>query len=448
MASQEFLTSNPTVTLDSRVPLAKRMAPQSLDELVGQEDLLSEGSLLRRMIEADRLSSIILYGPPGTGKTSIATVIAKQAKLKFVPINAVQSGVAELKQIIEESQNPILTPEGRRLLFIDEIHRFNKAQQDLLLPHVENGTLILIGATTENPFFEVNKALISRSTVFQLKPLSSAKILDLLKRALKEPERGLGQYAVELSPGSLELLAEASDGDARQALNALELAVVTAKIREDGRLHLSSADFAESLQKRSLLYDKDGESHYDCISALIKSIRGSDPDASLYYLARLIESGETIEFISRRLVISAAEDIGLANPNALMVAMSAAQAASFVGLPEARIPLAEAVIFLACSPKSNSAYLGINQALALLEKTGPKPIPMHLKNPVTKGMSELGYGKGYLYPHDYPHHLVEQTYLPDELEGAVFYQAQTEGYESKLAKFLNEKNAFLKAKSE
>ncbi len=423
----------------SEQPLAYRMAPRHLDEVVGQADLLAPGKLFRRMIEADRLRSIILWGPPGTGKTSLARVIAAKSDMKFIKINAVTSGVADLKAIIADAQNLLLTPQGRVLLFIDEIHRFNKAQQDLLLPQVEDGTLVLIGATTENPFFEVNKALISRSTVFQLESLSTADVLTLLERARDDKERGLGQLPLRFEEACLESLADLSNGDARQALNALELAALTTPAGEDGFIDISIKTMAECIQNRSLAFDAKGDAHYDNISAFIKSMRGSDPDATVFYLARALHGGEDIEFLARRIVIAAAEDVGMANPVALQVAMACYDAVRVLGMPEARIPLSEAAIMVATSPKSNSAYVAIDKALEDVRKRRTGEIPMHLRNPVAEGLSKLGYGEGYKYPHDYPGNIVAQQYLPDEILGTVYYEPSANGYEGKIKTWLDEK---------
>lgn len=425
----------------SEQPLAFRMAPRRLEEVVGQQDLLAPGKLFRRMIEADRLRSIILWGPPGTGKTSLARVIAARSNMKFVKVNAVTSGVAELKGIISDAQNLLLTPQGRVLLFIDEIHRFNKAQQDLLLPQVEDGTLVLIGATTENPFFEVNKALISRSTVFQLQALSTADILILLERAVADPVNGLGRLPLRFEEDCLPRLADLSNGDARQALNALELAALTTPVGEDGAIHISLETIAECIQNRSLAFDSTGESHYDNISAFIKSMRGSDPDAAVFYMARALHGGEDIEFIARRILVAAAEDVGMANPVALQVAMACYDAVRVLGMPEARIPLAEAAIMVATSPKSNAAYVAIDAALDDVRKRRTGDIPLHLRNPVAAGLAKLGYGKGYKYPHDYPGHIVAQQYLPDEIVGTVYYEPSANGYEGKIKTWLEEKRS-------
>lgn len=411
-------------------PLAYRMAPASVEQYVGQSHLLAPGKLLRRMIDGDKLSSIILFGPPGNGKSSLAKVIAATTKLPFKRLNAVTAGVTDIKQIITDAANPLLTPEGQVILFIDEIHRFNKLQQDALLPSVEAGLVILIGATTENPYFEVNKALISRATVFQLFPLSETDILTILRRSLTS-ERGLAAWQAEVEETALQFIANHCNGDARIALNALELAVCSTQPDAAGTLHVTVNDVAESMQRRSTAFDATGEGHYDTISALIKSMRGSDPDATAYYLALALHGGEDIEFLARRLVICAAEDVGLANPSVLTVAVSAYQAAVAVGMPEARIPLAEAALLIATSPKSNTAYAAINAALKCVENERTGIIPMHLRNAPIKDMTKLGYSQGYLYPHDFPGGYVEQQYLPDELKNRIFYEPGNNGYEGK-----------------
>lgn len=419
-----------------REPLAYKMAPQTLAEYVGQKHILGEGKMLRRMIQADQISSMILFGPPGVGKTSLARVIAKQTNTPFRQLNAVTAGVQDIKRIVEEASNPLFTSAGKIILFIDEIHRFNKLQQDALLPSVEEGHIVLIGATTENPFFAVNKALVSRSTVFQLQALTTEEILCVLQQALKDKERGLGELEVICRPEALQFWANYANGDARIALNALELAVYSTLAEKGGvlsgtplKIDLQIAE--DCLQKRSTAFDADGEGHYDTISALIKSMRGSDPDAALYYLALALHGGEDIAFLGRRIVICAAEDIGLANPAALQVAMAAYQAAVTVGMPEARIVLAEAVVMLATSPKSNAAYVGINEALSYVEKNRAGTIPLHLRNAPVQGMEELGYHIGYQYPHDFPHHYVNQAYLPPEIQGQTFYRPSDEGYEGR-----------------
>ncbi len=420
----------------SRQPLAFRMAPRTLNEYVGQEHILGKGKMLRRMIEADRLSSIILFGPPGTGKTSLARVIAQTTQASFVMLNAVTSGVADIKRVIADSQNPLLTPSGKTVLFVDEIHRFNKAQQDALLPSVEDGTLILVGATTENPYFEVNKALISRSTVFALKPLETGQIRQIILQALADHDRGLGHFPVSWAEQAMEFLCDIANGDARIALNALELAVVTTPPGPDGVILLSKDILADCAQKRSIAYDATGESHYDNISAFIKSMRGSDPDATVFYLARALHGGEDIEFLARRILICAAEDVGLANPQMIQVAMAAYQGAMAVGMPEARILLSEAALAVATSPKSNAAYLAIDQALDDVNNRRTGEVPMHLRNAPAKGMSDLGYGQGYKYAHDYPGHIVDQDYLPAEILGTVYYEPTQNGYEAKITEWL------------
>jgi len=417
-------------------PLAYRMSPRNIQDFVGQKHILSKGKMLYRMIETDMLSSVIFYGPPGTGKTSIAKVIANATKSNFSKLNAVNSGVADIKQIVNETQNTFLNTSGRTVLFVDEIHRFNKAQQDALLPYVENGTIILIGATTENPFFEVNKALISRSTVFMLEPLTSEDVKEVLKRALTDEERGFGKINVKISEEALDFLAEASSGDARMALNGLELAVLSTDLDADGALNINVDTITECVQKKAVRFDKSGEGHYDNISAFIKSMRGSNPDAAVFYLARALYAGEDPVFLARRIVICAAEDVGMANPSALNVAVSAATAAKMIGMPEARILLSEAAIYVATSPKSNSAYEAIGKALQDIETKNTGEVPMHLRNAVTSGMGALGYGKGYKYAHDYEGNYVKQQFLPDEMEGTVYYDPSDNGYEGKIKDFV------------
>ena len=401
-------------------PLAFRMRPKTLDEFVGQEHILGKDKLLYRTIKADRLSSIILWGPPGCGKTSLAKVISETTKYKFTKINAVTAGVGDIKNAIADAENPLLNPSGKCILFIDEIHRFNKLQQDALLPYVENGTVILIGATTENPYFEVNKALISRSMVIKLEPLKKENIIQILKNALKSPE-GLGMYNIKISDETIEKIAEVSGGDVRTALNGLEIAVLTTNMNKDGVIEITNEIAKESLNKRKAVFDKNGDSHYDNISAFIKSMRGSDPDATIFYLARALNGGEDPVFLARRIVIQASEDVGLANPNALVVATSAMQAVTMVGMPEARIILAEAALYVANSKKSNASYNAINKALEDVSTKDTGTIPMHIRNAPASGMEEFGYGEGYKYPHDYPGHYVEQQYLPDKMLGTKYF---------------------------
>ena len=376
--------------------------------------------ILYRTIKADRLSSIILFGPPGCGKTSLARVISEKTKYKFYKINAVTAGVADIKKVIEETKNFMLNPTGKAILFIDEIHRFNKLQQDALLPFVENGTVILIGATTENPYFEVNKALISRSMVIKLNPLTEENIYQILKNALERKD-GLVEYKIKIDDETLKKLAVIANGDVRTALNGLEVATLTTPISEDGYIHLTDDVIKNSVQSRKAIFDKNGEEHYDNISAFIKSMRGSDPDATIFYLARALNGGEDPMFLARRIVICASEDVGMANPNALVVATSAMQAVHMIGMPEARILLSEAAVYVATSPKSNATYMGINKALEDVQTKDTGEIPMHIRNAPIEQMKELGYHEGYLYPHDFPGHYVEQQYLPDKMLGTKYY---------------------------
>ena len=406
--------------MDMSKPLAYRMSPKTLDDYVGQEHILGKDKILYRTIKADRLSSIILWGPPGCGKTSLARVISNTTKCKFLKINAVTSGISDIKNAVETAQNALLNPSGKCILFIDEIHRFNKLQQDALLPYVENGTIILIGATTENPYFEVNKALISRSMVFHLQPLKDEDIFKVLKKSLTS-EDGLGSYNIKIEDETLKKLAITSGGDVRTALNGLEVAVLTTQIDSNGIINITDDILKECVQIRKAVFDKKGDSHYDNISAFIKSMRGSDVDAALFYLARALNAGEDPVFMARRIVIAAAEDVGMANPNALVVATSAMQAVTMVGMPEARIILAEATVYVATSKKSNAAYLGIDKALADVANKDTGTIPMHIRNAPAEGMSKEGYGVGYKYPHDYPNHWVEQQYLPDKMLGTKYY---------------------------
>ncbi len=406
--------------MDMSKPLAYRMMPKTLEEYVGQEHILGKDKILYRTIKADRLSSIILWGPPGCGKTSLARVISNTTKTKFYKINAVTSGVADIKKIIEETQNLLLNPAGRCILFIDEIHRFNKLQQDALLPFVENGTVILIGATTENPYFEVNKALISRSMVCKLEPLTIDDVFKVLKNAL-EREEGLKNFNVKIEDSTLRKIAETSGGDVRNALNGLEVAVLTTKMDANGIINITDEIAKACVQNRKVIFDKNGDSHYDNISAFIKSMRGSDPDAAIFYLARAIAGGEDPMFLARRIVIAASEDVGMANPNALVVANAAMQAVNMVGMPEGRIILAEAAVYVATSKKSNASYLAINKAIEDVNTKETGEIPMHIRNAPVEDMQNFGYSNGYKYPHDYPGHVVDQQYLPDEMLGTKYY---------------------------
>ena len=401
-------------------PLAYKMMPESIEEYVGQEHILGKDKMLYRLIKSDKLSSIILWGPPGCGKTSLAKVIANTTKHKFMQINAVTAGVADIKQVVAETENIMLNPSGRVVLFVDEIHRFSKLQQDALLPCVENGTVILIGATTENPYFEVNKALLSRSTVFKLELLKIEDISQIIKNALNNP-KGLGEYSIKIDDDVIYHLANLSNGDVRTALTGLEIAVSTTDMLADGSIEITKEIIDESIQRKIIQFDKNGDSHYDNISAFIKSMRGSDVDATLFYLARAIHGGEDPMFLARRIAICAAEDVGLGNPNALVVANSAMQAVHMIGMPEARIILAEAAVYVAKSPKSNSVYLAIDKALEDVANNDTGTIPMHIRNAPVEGMNEHGYGVGYKYPHDFENHKVDQQYLPDKVKDKHYY---------------------------
>ena len=397
------------------------MKPKSLSEFFGQEDIVGENKLLYRLIKADKLTSAIFWGPPGCGKTSLARVVANTTKNKFVTLNATTAGVADIKKVVEEAQNIFTNPTGKVILFIDEIHRFNKLQQDALLPHVEKGTVILIGATTENPYFSVNKALISRSTVFKFKELESEDILKVLKNCLNDKEKGLGNYNLDVREDALLYLSKNSNGDVRSAMNALELAVLTTDMNEDGVIVIDKQVILDCIGQKKSIYDKSDDSHYDVISAFIKSMRGSDPDATLHYLARMLEGGEDPMFIARRIVIQAAEDVGLANNEALQVAVAAMNAVHQIGMPEAKLPLAQAALVVALSPKSNTSYLGINMAIADIATKDIGQVPMHLRNSVAQGMEEFGYGVDYKYPHDFENAKVEQQYMPDKLIGTKYF---------------------------
>lgn len=424
------------VMLERKEPLAYRMSPRNIEEFVGQEHITGKGKMLYRMIKADRITSIILYGPPGTGKTSLARIIAATTKSNFEKLNAVTAGVADIKRIVADTQNLLLNPKGKTVLFIDEIHRFNKSQQDALLPYVENGTIVMIGATTENPFFEVNKALISRSSVFMLKPLTEKHIASIIKVAVSDKERGLGCYDLSIDEDAVEYLASVSNGDARIALNAMELAAVTSELGPGGKIHIEISTIEECVQKKSITFDKSGEAHYDNISAFIKSMRGSDPDAAVFYLARALYAGEDPEFLARRIMICASEDVGMANPNVLQVAVAASEAVRMVGMPEALLLLSHAAIMTATSPKSNSCKTAIYNAMHDIETKRTGEVPMHLRNAPIKGMEELGYGKGYKYAHDYPGNIVRQEYLPEEMAGTIYYEPSSNGYEAKIKDWL------------
>lgn len=417
-------------------PLASRLRPSTLEEVVGQQHIIGKDKLLYRAIIADKLSSIIFYGPPGTGKTTLAKVIAHTTSAEFKQINATAAGKKDMEEVITQAKNNQGMYGKRTILFIDEIHRFNKGQQDYLLPFVEDGTIILIGATTENPYFEVNGALLSRSIIFELKSLNKEDIKTLLLRAVSDKEKGMGIYDAVIDEDALEFLSDVSNGDARAALTAIELGVLTTPRAADGHIHITLDVAQECIQKRVVKYDKTGDNHYDTISAFIKSMRGTDPDAAIYYLARMLYAGEDIKFIARRIMICAAEDVGNADPNALTVAVSAAQAVERIGMPEARIILAEAVTYVASAPKSNAAYGAIDRALETVKNTKTAPIPTHLQDAHYKGSEKLGHGAGYKYAHNYPNHYVKQQYLPDGMEHMKFYEPTENGYEKQISDWL------------
>lgn len=419
-------------TMKKEAPLASRLRPRTLDEVVGQQHIIGKDKLLYRAIKADKLGSLIFYGPPGTGKTTLAKVIANTTSADFKQINATVAGKKDMEEIVAAAKDSRGMYGRRTILFVDEIHRFNKGQQDYLLPFVEDGTLILIGATTENPYFEVNSALISRSRIFELKLLERQDILELIRRAVTDVERGMGTYDAVIEPDAAQFLADAANGDARAALNAVELGVLTTERSPDGKIHIDLTAAQECIQKRAVRYDKDGDSHYDTISAFIKSMRGSDPDAAVYYLARMIYAGEDIKFIARRIMICAAEDVGNADPQALTVAVSAAQAAERIGLPEAQIILSQAVTYVACAPKSNAACCAILDAMEAVKTARAMPVPVHLQDRHYKGAGALGHGEGYLYAHDYPKHYVHQQYLPEGMEDRIFYRPSDNGYEKQI----------------
>ncbi len=421
-------------TLEKESPLASRMRPATLDEVVGQEHIIGKDKLLYRAIKADKLGSVIFYGPPGTGKTTLARVIANTTSAEFTQLNATTAGKKDMEDVVKAAKDRLGMFGKRTILFVDEIHRFNKGQQDYLLPFVEDGTLVLIGATTENPYFEVNGALISRSIIFELKPLGKEDIKKLLLRAVTDTKKGLGSYQAVLEEDALEFLADISGGDARAALNALELGVLTTARSGDGKIHIDLETASECIQKRVVRYDKTGDQHYDTISAFIKSMRGSDPDAAIYYLAKMLYAGEDIRFISRRIMICAAEDVGMADPQALVVASAAAQAVERIGMPEAQIILAEAVAYVACAPKSNASYMALNEAMESVRQK-KTTVPPHLQDAHYKGAAKLGHGLGYKYAHDYPNHYVDQQYLPAELEGERFYHPTENGYERQVREY-------------
>ena len=421
-----------STNMEKESPLAARMRPRTLEEVVGQEHIIGKDKLLYRAIKADKISSVIFYGPPGTGKTTLAKVIANTTSAEFTQINATIAGKKDMEEVVNKAKDLQGMYGKRTILFIDEIHRFNKSQQDYLLPFVEDGTVVLIGATTENPYFEVNSALISRSIIFELKPIPREAIEELLKKAVYDKDRGMGSYDAVIEQDALEFLADISGGDARHALNAIELGILTTNRSEDGKIHLTLDVAQECIQKRAVRYDKNGDNHYDTISAFIKSMRGSDPDAAVYYLARMLYAGESITFIARRIMICAAEDVGNADPQALVVATNASMAVERIGMPEAQIILAQAATYVATAPKSNASCNAIFEAFAEVEKSGNLPIPTHLQDAHYKGAAKLGHGTGYKYSHDYPNHYCEQQYLPYELSGREFYAPDGNGYEIKI----------------
>ena len=421
--------------LKKDAPLAARMRPERLEEVVGQQHIIGKGKMLYRAIMADKLSSVIFYGPAGTGKTTLASVIAHTSSSEFVQINATSAGKKDMEAAVEEAKQRLAMYQRRTIMFIDEIHRFNKAQQDYLLPFVEDGTIILIGATTENPYFEVNGALLSRSIIFELKPLEKDDIKTLLKRAVDDSEKGMGGYNVQIDDDALDFLADMAGGDARAALNALELGVLTTPLNSDGKIHINLDIASECIQKRVIKYDRDGDQHYDVISAFIKSMRGSDPDAAVYYLAKMLSAGEDIKFIARRIMICASEDVGNADPQALQVAVSAALAVERLGMPEARIPLSQAAIYVACAPKSNASYMAVDSAMSNVNKV-KTTVPVHLRDAHYGGAEKLGHGIDYKYAHNYPNHYVKQQYMPDEILGERFYEPDGNGYEKIINEYL------------
>lgn len=424
-------------TQKEEAPLASRLRPEQLEDVVGQEHIIGKDKLLYRAIKADKLSSIIFYGPPGTGKTTLAKVIAHTTSADFKQMNATVAGKKDMEQVVAEAKTNLAGYQRKTILFVDEIHRFNKAQQDYLLPFVEDGTVILIGATTENPYFEVNSALLSRSRIFELKPLSKENILTLIHRAVSDREKGMGAFRAAIDEDAADFLADVAGGDARAALNAIELAVLTTDRGADGLIHIDLAVAQECIQKRAVKYDKDGDNHYDTISAFIKSMRGSDPDAAVYYLARMLYAGEDIKFIARRIMICASEDVGNADPMALVVATNASLAIERIGMPEAQIILAQACSYVACAPKSNSAVMSISDAMAEVERSGNAPIPPYLQDAHYGGHEALGRGIGYRYAHDYPNNWVNQQYLPDAVKDKTFYHLSDNGYEAKIKEYFH-----------
>ena len=426
---------------EKEAPLASRLRPSVLEEVAGQQHIIGKDKLLYRAIQADKLSSVIFYGPPGTGKTTLAKVIANTTSAEFTQINATSAGKKDMEEVVRQAKDSRGMYGKKTILFIDEIHRFNKSQQDYLLPFVEDGTVILVGATTENPYFEVNGALLSRSVIFELKPLEKEDIKTILKRAVTDQEKGMGSFHAVVAEDAMEFLADVANGDARAALTAIELGILTTPRSDDGKIHITLEVASECIQKRVVQYDKTGDNHYDTISAFIKSRRGSDPDAAVYYLAKMLYAGEDIKFIARRIMICASEDVGNADPNALVLAASAAQAVERVGMPEAQIILSQAAAYVASAPKSNAACLAISRAMEIVRTTKTAPVPVHLQDSHYRGAKKLGHGQGYLYAHDYPNHYVRQQYLPDGLTDVKFYEPTENGYEKQIKahlKFLKE----------
>ena len=425
---------------EKEAPLASRLRPSVLEEVAGQQHIIGKDKLLYRAIQADKLSSVIFYGPPGTGKTTLAKVIANTTSAEFTQINATSAGKKDMEEVVRQAKDSRGMYGKKTILFIDEIHRFNKSQQDYLLPFVEDGTVILVGATTENPYFEVNGALLSRSVIFELKPLEKEDIKTILKRAVTDQEKGMGSFHAVVAEDAMEFLADVANGDARAALTAIELGILTTPRSDDGKIHITLEVASECIQKR-VQYDKTGDNHYDTVSAFIKSMRGSDPDAAVYYLAKMLYAGEDIKFIARRIMICASEDVGNADPNALVLAASAAQAVERVGMPEAQIILSQAAAYVASAPKSNAACLAISRAMEIVRTTKTAPVPVHLQDSHYRGAKKLGHGQGYLYAHDYPNHYVRQQYLPDGLTDVKFYEPTENGYEKQIKahlKFLKE----------
>ena len=432
MRKMDLFEYNRSLQGGKEAPLAARMRPSCLEDFVGQEHIVGKDKLLYRAIKADKLGSVIFYGPPGTGKTTLAKVIANTTSARFEQINATVAGKKDMEEIVKNAKDSIGMYGQKTILFVDEIHRFNKSQQDYLLPFVEDGTITLIGATTENPYFEVNNALLSRSRIFELKPLEKQDIRELVMRAVYDTEKGMGTYGADITDEAADFLADVANGDARAALNAVELGILTTDKSDDGKIHITIDVAAECIQKRVVRYDHDGDNHYDTISAFIKSMRGSDPDAAVYYLARMLYAGEDVKFIARRIMICASEDVGNADPNALVVAVSAAQAVERIGMPESQIILSQAAAYVATAPKSNAAYMGIAKAMKTVADTRTMPVPAHLQDRHYKGAEKLGHGLGYKYAHDYPNHYVTQQYLPDGMEGMRFYEPSENGYEKKI----------------